>query len=422
MPKLKSGLGAHQAAVSRRAAEVKRAENKAKMASSTKHSVAEKRALKRQRRERDAQTRALEAKESEAHARAEAARLAAEVGAKPTSAEVEEEEEEEEEEDTMGGGEGEDEEAEGGVVEEQAALAAKALSRATVPIACDDTVLLLGEANFSFARALIEGRGHAGHLVCATAYDSEKDTYDKYPDAAANVEILRAAGARVAFGVDAGALERSHKVVGKGPRWSRVVFNFPHVGKGITDQDRNVRENQVLLLRTLKSVAPLLTVGPSAFPLLVKGKKGKGKGKGPAPKAKRPRSPSFSDDEAANDEEEFGVAGRRTRPVPASFHPPDRQGTLLITLLAQPPYSEWELPKLANRPPPTCPGTREPQPRYRVLRSFDFVPAAWPGYAHRRTIGWREGLSKANNEEIMGRQGRARTWEMAVWDGGRRNA
>ncbi|CAK9783314.1 hypothetical protein CC85DRAFT_282051 [Cutaneotrichosporon oleaginosum] len=408
MPKLKSALGAHQATAARRAAEAKRAENKAKMAKEVKHSVAEKRALKRQRRERDAQVRALAATEAEARARREAAQLAAEVGVAGDGEGMDEDEDEDE-----GFGTSESEtraKNDRAEASDQAALAAKALARATIPIAPDDTVLLLGEANFSFARALVEGRKHAGHLVCATAYDTEAEATEKYPDAAENVAALRARGVRVAFGVDAGALEKSHKVLGRGARWSRVVFNFPHVGKGITDQDRNVRANQVLLLRTLKSVAPLLTVGPSAFPLPSKKKK-----KGPAPK--RPRAPSFSPvgDDEYEDEDEDGM--RSTRPVPASFTPPDRQGTLLITLLNQPPYSEWELPKLANRPPPMCPGTRDAQPRFRVLRSFDFVPAAWPGYAHRRTIGWREGLSKANNEEITGRQGRARTWEMCVWDG-----
>jgi 25S rRNA (uracil2634-N3)-methyltransferase len=61
-----------------------------------------------------------------------------------------------------------------------------------------------------------------------------------------------------------------------------------------------------------------------------------------------------------------------------------------------------------------CPGTKLAQPKYRLLRSFEFVPAAYPGYSHRRTIGWREGKSFANNEEILGRKGKARTWEFAV--------
>ena len=147
--------------------------------------------------------------------------------------------------------------------------------RPTNPIDRDDTVLLLGEANFSFAMALISPpHSHPPRLVCATSYDSEQvstilvfhvlvistiwhlggslangffDTYPitaqdvmlmlsqtcyiKYPDARSNVSRLREAGVKVGFGVDAGALEKSKGAVGKGRRWSRVVFNFPHVGE-----------------------------------------------------------------------------------------------------------------------------------------------------------------------------------------------
>lgn len=404
--KLKSALGAHQADAARRAAEAKKAENKARMAAAAKHSTAEKRALKRQRRERDAAVKAIE----EERAAQRAKDLAEEVG-------DEEEEEEDVEEEAMDEDVDEEDEAsdDEATVERKVAMAAL-LARTTMPIASDDTVLLLGEANFSFARALIEGRSHAGHLVCATAYDSEAECYEKYPDAKKNIEMIRAAGARVGFNVDGGALEKSHKIVGKGPRWSRIVFNFPHVGKGITDQDRNVRENQVLLLRTLKSVKPLLTEGPSAFPLQkVKGKKAKvvmrGKANNKASRRPREVSPVDDDEEVAEDDEKV------VRVVPASFTSPYRQGTFLVTLLHQAPYTHWELSKLATKPPAVCPGTHDPQPRYRLIRSFEFVPDAWPGYAHRRTIGWREGLSKKHNEEILGRQGKAKTWEFCVWDG-----
>ncbi|TXT15917.1 hypothetical protein VHUM_00420 [Vanrija humicola] len=279
---------------------------------------------------------------------------------------------------------------------------------ATIPFARDDTVLLLGEANFSFAHALVIGRGHPAHLVCATAFDSEEETYDKYPDAKAHVAALRAAGSRVAFNIDAGALDRAHKVVGKGRRWSRVVFNFPHAGSGITDQDRNVRDNQLLLQRSLASVWPLLTEGPSAFPMPLRGK---------ANRPPRVRAPSpSSDDEGDVLPDIDGEDEDRTTPVAASFTPPLRQGSFLITLLNQEPYTRWELQRLATKPPPSQ-SDSVPQRRYRLLRSFEFVPSAWPGYAHRRTIGWREGLSKANNEEIVGRVGKARTWEFACWDG-----
>jgi 25S rRNA (uracil2634-N3)-methyltransferase len=49
-----------------------------------------------------------------------------------------------------------------------------------------------------------------------------------------------------------------------------------------------------------------------------------------------------------------------------------------------------------------------------LLRSFAFDPAAYEGYAHRRTIGFRAGWSKEMNEEIVGRKGVARTWEFAL--------
>ena len=97
-----------------------------------------------------------------------------------------------------------------------------------------------------------------------------------------------------------------------------------------------------------------------------------------------------------------------------SSDPPKVQGTILITLLNQPPYTLWNLPKLATHPPPLCPGTDLPQSRYTLLRSFRFHPDLYEGYEHRRTIGWKDGVSKGGNAEIKGRKGEARTWEFAL--------
>lgn len=134
-------------------------------------------------------------------------------------------------------------------VSAKAKAKAKGKQRATYPFESDDTVLLIGEANFSYAKALIsgaEGRvGHPAHLVLATSYDSEEVMEQKYPDGKENVEWLRAHGAQVDFGVDAGALDKCKAVTGgskgkgkgKGKskateqRWSRIVFNFPHAGE-----------------------------------------------------------------------------------------------------------------------------------------------------------------------------------------------
>jgi 25S rRNA (uracil2634-N3)-methyltransferase len=103
--------------------------------------------------------------------------------------------------------------------------------RRTIPFARDDTILLLGEANFSFSHSLLlPPHSHPAHQICATSYDSETVCYEKYPDAKGLVGELRELGVKVGFGVDAGELGKSWKVVGKGKRWSRVIFNFPHVG------------------------------------------------------------------------------------------------------------------------------------------------------------------------------------------------
>ena len=100
------------------------------------------------------------------------------------------------------------------------------------------------------------------------------------------------------------------------------------------------------------------------------------------------------------------------------LNPPNIPGTLLVTLLDQAPYTLWALRQLATRPPASIPNARAadrgPQPRYALLRSFQFVPEAYPGYAHRRTLGFKEGLSKSANEEIRGRKGVPRTWEFAL--------
>lgn len=363
--KLKGALGSYQAAAAKKAAEAKKAANAKAKANAPQMNEKAKRAAKRQRREREIAEAAARAEARNAKDKAAAARAGAAASATAESSNA-------------------------------------VLRKAIIPIKSDDTVLLLGEANFSFALALVKGRGHAGHLVCATSYDSEAQCYEKYPDGKDNVDALREAGARVVFNVDAGALEKS-KAIGKGRRWSRVVFNFPHCGSGMTDQNRNIRENQVMLLRSLRSVSNVLSDGPPEVE-----------------EKKRKRKPQESDSESEAEDDFGGFEDdeddmpKTKGYAPSSFTTPNRQGSFLITLLSQPPYSLWDIKGLATRPPPVCPGTREAQPRYTLKRSFEFVPAVWPGYAHRRTIGWREGLSKDDNEEIVGRIGKARTWEFVL--------
>jgi 25S rRNA (uracil2634-N3)-methyltransferase len=105
--------------------------------------------------------------------------------------------------------------------------------RSTIPFSGSDSILLIGEGNFSFAVALLQHPPTPlEHLpsanVVATAYDTEEECYSKYPDAEQNVRVLREKGAQVLFSVDATKLERTPAL--KGRAFDRIVWNFPHAG------------------------------------------------------------------------------------------------------------------------------------------------------------------------------------------------
>lgn len=105
--------------------------------------------------------------------------------------------------------------------------------RITIPFNPTDRILLIGEGNFSFARALIlDPPSSLDKLptvnITATAYDSEEDCYTKYPGTEVIVKSLRDKGVELIFEVDATRLEKIPVL--KGRRWDRIVWNFPHAG------------------------------------------------------------------------------------------------------------------------------------------------------------------------------------------------
>lgn len=185
----------------------------------------------------------------------------------------------------------------------------------TYPFDKTDTILLVGEGDFSYTLSILSApHRHPPSRVLATAYDDEEVCYSKHPNAQEIVSKIRALGARVEFGVDAGNLAKS-KAIGKAKTWSKIVFNFPHAGQsvsldadlmnpfliadsrfysfsgaGIKDQDRNILTNQHLLLSFFRSAEPLLTQGPSRLANLVSRP-------GSAKKAKAKKSQSDDEDD-----------------------------------------------------------------------------------------------------------------------------
>lgn len=168
--------------------------------------------------------------------------------------------------------------------------------------------------------------------------------------------------------------------------------------------------NQLLLLRFLVSVAPYLTRG--AVPAYAANEK----------KARRTDSDSDDDDDAdaaadadADADALFVPPADAARPLA----PPARQGAVLITVRDAAPYTQWNVPLLGKRLRTVLPAIAAAAPAlpkamhapsvqdaerhgaaYTLWRSFAFYPEDWPGYAHRRTIGWIEGLSTSHNEDL----------------------
>ncbi|KAF9011161.1 hypothetical protein BDQ17DRAFT_1345612 [Cyathus striatus] len=270
--------------------------------------------------------------------------------------------------------------------------------RPTIPFKPTDKILLIGEGNFSFAQALIDDppselEGIIPQNITATAYDTEVECYEKYPDAHAIVSNIKQKGVKVLFGVDGTKLEKTAGL--KGKKFDRVVWNFPHAGMGITDQDRNIFTNQVLILGFLRSAANMLTMGP--VPSFT------------TPRKKKKLSDDDDDDVDVR-QEEVAVASDDEY----QFFTPDEtvksRGTILITLRNVVPYTQWDVPKLAKNPrPPT--GSTPPNPSYTQLRSFAFHREIWKGYEHRMTKGER-----AHGTGKTGEGGEDRTWEFCLRD------
>lgn len=181
----------------------------------------------------------------------------------------------------------------------------------TIPFSATDRVLLVGEGDFSFALALVlhAALGIVPENVMATTLDREDELAAKYPETAPkNMAALRERGVNVLCGVD-GAKLGACKVL-RARVFDKIVWNFPHVGKGIADQDRNILENQKVLLAFLAAVPPFLEQGPLPTP-------------------RRKEKQRRGEDEDEDDDDDMHDMPRKTR------------GTVLVTLRDAPPYTLW---------------------------------------------------------------------------------
>ncbi|KIW51552.1 hypothetical protein PV05_10262 [Exophiala xenobiotica] len=273
----------------------------------------------------------------------------------------------------------------------QAATNGTSQGRLNVPFTKHDNVLLVGEGDFSFSSSL--RLHHKVNRITATCYDSKETLESKYPDitkrirqleqsdreiaAASQLEAVsddnfnedaeaewkgfspspaspeqedepqentwRRPPVNVLYAIDATKLSSTHKKrLGPYTPFTKIVFNFPHVGGLSTDVNRQVRYNQELLVGFFKAAKGLLS-SPSRPSRLI-------------------QSEEYDEDDDVSEDD-------------YKRNPGAVKGQILVTLFEGEPYTLWNIRDLARHS------------GLRVVESFKFPWLAYPGYQHARTIG-----------------------------------
>ena len=152
------------------------------------------------------------------------------------------------------------------------------------------------------------------------------------------------------YAINAAKLSTTHsKLLRAHSPFTKIVFNFPHVGGLSTDVNRQVRANQELLVGFFKSAIPLLASVERPVP------------------AERGNSGYDDHDDSESNLSEPGLKNTERTVV--------SKGQILVTLFEGEPYTLWNIRDLARH----C--------GLKVVESFRFPWEAYPGYAHARTIG-----------------------------------
>lgn len=208
------------------------------------------------------------------------------------------------------------------------------------PFTSESSVLLIGEGDFSFAKALVEENYVRAENVIATSFDTRDEVVAKYPNMEEILGFLAEEGVKVLHSVDAANLVTSLRLkAGKKQvrlfdnyrRLDYIMFNFPHTGRGMKDVDRNIRDHQKLVLEYFRGCKEVFSIVNN----MAKNDFG-----------------GYSDDPA--------------------------QGRVILSLFEGEPYNSWGV-KILGR-----------STGLRVERSGRFEWLMFPSYHHRRTNSTRD--------------------------------
>lgn len=274
----------------------------------------------------------------------------------------------------------------------------------------NSVVLLIGEGDFSYCRALVttflaaekrldeEEESARKWRVVATALDSREAVLRKYRNARDNLAFLEETeSVEIVFGVDGTKLHENRdmkRIFGPNDRPpTRIIFNFPHTGAGIKDRERNIVAQQKMLQGFFDSVLKFVEtrgIGPGGCTYTttmikkdytIKEEVSSLKRKLPKSSGKNNSDDEESDDEIVITDAELLANNAKILKDYEDVAHFDEKGKgesfeIHCTFKTGDPYDAWKPKALATRSGKlVCPQT------------FKFCPELYPGYQHCRTIG-----------------------------------
>lgn len=233
--------------------------------------------------------------------------------------------------------------------------------RGFIPFDKDDSVLLVGEGDFSFALSIVEEALIDPENLIATSFDTREQLLEKYPDIEDTLLKLVEYGVHIKHGIDATKLAVDLKLINpvkaarrkplktsltsKRVPLNYIMFNFPHTGRGMKDMERNIRDHQKLVLSYVQNCKEVFEV---------------------------------VNNQALNDFGGYNVLHNKN----GAF-----VGKIAMTVFEGEPYDSWAIKSLAR------------SIEFRVERSGKFDWDLFPGYHHRRTDGMGSTTKKAEERD-----------------------
>lgn len=265
-----------------------------------------------------------------------------------------------------------------------------------IPFNKKDRILIIGDGDFSYTISIVSKGLIKPKKVIATSFDTFEELIEKYGNNTIeeNLEKLKKLGVeKIYHGIDGTKLcesfgisknskksKRSGDGSGKsievfgGLIINNILFNFPHIGKHISDVERNILKNQEMVNDFFKSCTEL-------FAVLRRQRESRGGVLG------YKEDDKDNSDDGDNEEEEIDEYGYFSNLKKTEREIRD-EDCITITLFSGEPYDSWKIKKLARD-----------SIGYSVQRSGKLEWKFFDGYTHRRTAGVGETNKKFSLRE-----------------------